>query len=113
MDNNNISKEDASALILKLVVFANTVKSRFSLYSVTVCQFLPRERTRNIKCDVYNELIKEANKALKWEIKNNFGLRYWGIFGVKYSANSVFVDDHEGMPIYLRNMRGAVKQAII
>ena len=45
LDNNNISKEDASEVSLKLVLFANTLKSRFSLYSVTICQLLPRERT--------------------------------------------------------------------
>ena len=91
LDNNNISKEDANELSLKLVLFANTVGSRFSLYSVTICHLLPRERTRNIKCDIYKELIKEANKALKCEIKNNSGLRYWQIFGVKNSASSVFL----------------------
>ena len=41
LDNNNISKEDASELSLKLVLFANTMRSRFSLYSVTICQLLP------------------------------------------------------------------------
>ena len=77
-----------------------------------------KNQTRNIKYDIYNELIKEPNKAFKREIKNNSGLRYWRIFGVKKSGNSVFVDgvhfnDHEGMPQYLRSLRDAVIQAII
>ena len=48
LDNNNISKEDASELSLKLVLFVNTVKSRFSLYSVTICQVLPSSSSPNL-----------------------------------------------------------------
>jgi hypothetical protein len=48
LDNNNISKEDASELSLKLVLFVNTVNSRFSLYSVTICQVLPSSSSPNL-----------------------------------------------------------------
>jgi len=117
LDIKDGTVENAQEISLKLIVFANTVKARFNLKTVTILQLLPREKTRNLESVAdCNYLVKETNKLIKAEIEQYPGIKYWKISGVKNSQNllmGVHFNFQFGMPKYYRNIRGAIIQANI
>ena len=64
----------------------------------------------------YNNLVRHANKFLKYQIKSVPGLHYWNIYSVKYTTVNIFQDgvyfNQIGLQRYYINVRGAIIQSL-
>ncbi|CAG2198009.1 sucD [Mytilus edulis] len=117
LDILGASEDTTEELGLRLILLSQTLTTRFEIKSVTICQLLPRESTRVIASNVYNDLVIKTNRFLKAQIKDQPHCRYWKITGVKHSDRNNYVDGVHfnydvGMPKYFRNMRGSIIQAM-
>ncbi|VDI79901.1 Hypothetical predicted protein [Mytilus galloprovincialis] len=117
LDIFGASEDTVEELGLRLILLSQTLTTRFEIKSVTICQLLPRESTRVIASNVYNDLVIKTNRFLKAQIKDQPHCRYWKITGVKNSDRNNYVDGVHfnydvGMPKYFRNIRGSIIQAM-
>ncbi|CAG2194567.1 unnamed protein product [Mytilus edulis] len=117
LDILGASEDTTEELGLRLILLSQTLTTRFEIKSVTICQLLPRESTRVIASNVYNDLVIKTNRFLKAQIKDQPHCRYWKITGVKNSDRNNYVDGVHfnydvGMPKYFRNIRGSIIQAM-
>ncbi|XP_061172312.1 uncharacterized protein LOC133181747 [Saccostrea echinata] len=117
LDTATADEAYAYELCLRLCCIAETFTSRFKIKKTVICQLMPRYRTRFLDITIYNELVIKFNKALKRELVGKDFLQYWNLKGVKNSERTVFCDgvhlnNEWGMPIYYRNLRGAIIQCL-
>ena len=84
-----LHKQYCEELVFKLVLLAQTFISIHSLQSVTICEFLPRQKTRHITVEKYNYFKRITNKFTKNELVSKLKINFWKIKGVKESFGYV------------------------
>ncbi|CAG2207821.1 unnamed protein product [Mytilus edulis] len=88
LDILGASEDTTEELGLRLILLSQTLITRFEIKSVTICQLLPRESTRVIASNVYNDLVIKTNRFLKAQIKDQPHCRYWKITGNRFIRNA-------------------------
>jgi len=98
--------------VLKLVLLAETFISKSRLQSVTICELLPRQKTRHITVEKYNYFKRITNKFIKKELVSKSKINFWNIKGLKESLENLFGDgvhfNDDGNLRYYRIIRGAL-----
>jgi len=112
LDVIQVNEQYCEELVLKLVLLAETFISRHRLQSVTICELLPRQKTRHITVEKYNYFKKITNKFIKKELVAKSKIHFWKIKGVKESLENLFGDgvhfNDDGNLRYYRSIRGAL-----
>ena len=114
LDTAGIDEEGVRLLILRLINIFSLFRNKYKL-DVYLCQFMFREKTRNVHPVQYNELVISANRLLKEELQSveHTGIVYWKLKGLKQSASPIFYDGVHlnrecGLPKYYKCIRGAI-----
>lgn len=96
-------------VVFGLTAFLTQIQVQFNIPRITVMRFMPRERTRNIDPQTYNERVVLANTKLKSQCQQ-VGLVYWRMKGFTNSREQIFTDgvhlNSLGMRKYFRQLRG-------
>lgn len=96
-------------VVFGLTAFLTQIRVQFNIPRKTVMRFMPRDRTRNIDPQTYNERVVLANTKLKSQCQQ-FGLVYWRMEGFTNSREQIVTDDVHlnslGMRKYFRQLRG-------
>lgn len=88
LDSSGANKQLTVEVALKLVDLCDTFKVRYSVFSIAVCQLLPRESLRIVEQDDYNSFVKCTNEQLRTELSTRRKLK-----GLKNSENNNYDDD--------------------
>lgn len=104
------SRDNAiDTVVFGLTAFLTQIRVQFHIPHITVMRFMPRERTRNIDPETYNERVVLANTKLKFQCQQ-VGLVYWRLKGFTNSREQIFADgvhlNSLGMRKYFRQLRG-------
>jgi len=112
LDVTQVNEQYFEELVLKLVLLAETFISRHRLQSVTICELLPRQKTRHITVEKYNYFKRITNKFMKRELVSKSKINFWKIKGVKETLENLFGDgvhfNDDGNLRYYRSIRGAL-----
>jgi lysophospholipase L1-like esterase len=92
LDSRRANKQLAEEVALKIVALCDTFKVRYSVVSIAVCQLLPRESTRVVEQDDYNNFVKCANEHLRTELSARMNIFYWKLKGLKNSEDNNYDD---------------------
>lgn len=99
----------AECVVAKLVTFFTQLRNRFSLKTVTILSYFPRERTRSISPDLYKSRVIEANCLLQ-DFCRNHQLTFWRLRGFFDSKQQILCDgvhlNHYGYHKLMRKLRG-------
>lgn len=111
MGGNDLDSRDNAidTVVFGLTAFLTQIRVQFHIPHITVMRFMPRERTRNINPETYNERVVLANTKLKFQCQQ-VGLVYWRLKGFTNSREQIFADgvhlNSLGMRKYFRQFRG-------
>lgn len=111
MGGNDLDSRDTAidTVVFGLTAFLTQIRVQFHIVHITVIRFMPRERTRNIDPETYNERVVLANTKLKFQCQQ-VGLVYWRLKGFTNSREQIFADgvhlNSLGMRKYFRQLRG-------
>ena len=83
LDVTQVNEQYCEELVIKLVLLSDTFISRHRLQSVTICEFVPRQKTRHITVEKYNYFKRITNKFIKNELVFKSKINFWKIKWVK------------------------------
>lgn len=99
----------AECVVAKLVTFLTQLRNRFSLKTVTIFSYIPRQRTKSISPDLYKLKIIEVNSLLQ-DFCRNHQLTFWRLWGLFVNKQQILCDsvhlNHYGYHKLLRPLRG-------
>lgn len=99
----------AEWVVAKLVTFLTQLRNKFSLKTVTILSYIPRQRTRSISPDLYKLRGIEAICLLQ-DFCRNHQLTFLRLRGFFDSKHQILCDDvhlnHYGYHKLLRQLRG-------
>jgi lysophospholipase L1-like esterase len=100
---------DGECVVAKLVSFLTQLKNTFSLQTVTVLSYFPRQRTRTTSPEIYRDRVIEANRILQ-DMCRDHCLTFWKLRGFLQSDKPILCDgvhlSELGFRKFVRQLRG-------